>query len=201
MAGRKRCVSPGESSGAGKRSKRQVTVATCEKWQREFNKDYQTLLWLRYDLDASNRSLVNTLWCKVCRTYQTRIRFKRNFSAVWVTGSTNHKSSNITDHGKSEQHIDCMAYMRADSAEARNEPVESYAPIAHSLLHMEDSEREKMKRKFEICYVLAREGVAFFKYPTFHALAESQGVDITDQDVTEQEFSLNDWDEWFASDK
>ena len=68
--------------------------------------------------------------------------------------------------------------MRTDSAKARNEPVESYAPIASSLLRMEDSEKEKMKRKFEICYVLAREGVAFFKYPTLHALAESQGVDI-----------------------
>ena len=179
MAERKRCGSQGESSSASKRSRRQVTVATCEKWQREFDRDYQTLLWLRYDVDTANRSLVDTLWCEVCRTYQARIRYKRNFSAVWaLTGSTNHKSSNIADHGKSEQHIACMAYMRTDNTKARNEPVESYAPIARSLQHMEDSEKEKMKRKFEICYVLAREGVAFAKYPTFHALAESQGVDI-----------------------
>ena len=71
-----------------------------------------------------------------------------------------------------------MAYMRTDSAKARNEPVESYAPIACSLLRMEVSEKEKMKRTFEICYVLAREGIAFLKYPTFHALASSQGVNI-----------------------
>ena len=119
------------------------------------------------------------LWYDVCRTYQAKIRYKRNFSTVWVTGSTNHKSSNFVDHGKREQHIACMAYMRAGSAKARDEPVEYYAPIARSLLRMEDdSEKEKLKRKFEICYVLAREGIAFFKYPTFHALAESQGVDI-----------------------
>ena len=43
-----------------------------------------------------------------------------------------------------------MAYMRADSAKARNEPVESYAPIARSLLRMEDSEKDKMKRKFDV---------------------------------------------------
>ena len=42
----------------------------------------------------------------------------------------------------------------------------------------EVSVKEKMKRKFEICYVLAREGIAFLKYLTFHALAESQGVNI-----------------------
>ena len=178
MADRKRSGSLGESSSCSKRSKRQVTVATCEKWQREFDRDYQTLLWLRCDVDTANRSLIDTLWCDVCRTYQAKIQYNRNFSAVWVTGLTNHKSSNVVDHGKSEQHIACMAYMRADSAKARDEPVESYAPIARSLLRMDDSEKEKLKRKFEICYVLAREGIAFFKYPTFHALAESQGVDI-----------------------
>lgn len=46
MAEQKRAMSPIESSGAGKRSKWQVTVETCEKWQREFDKDYQTLLGL-----------------------------------------------------------------------------------------------------------------------------------------------------------
>ena len=167
---RKRSVGTSASSSASKQSKRQLS--TCEKWQRELDLDYQTLLWLRYDVDAANRSLVNTLWCEVCRTYQAKIQFKRNFSAVWVTGSTNHKSSNIVDHSKSEQHTACMAYMCTDSAKAQNEPVESYAPITCSLLRMEVSEKEKMKRKFEICYVLAREGIAFLKYPTFHALAE-----------------------------
>ena len=100
---------PGSSTSASKRAKRQVSVATCEKWQREFNRDYQSLLWLRYDVDKADRSLVATLWCEVCRTYKEKIRFMRNFSGVWVSGSTNHKSSNIVDHGKSEQHTACMA--------------------------------------------------------------------------------------------
>ena len=182
MADRKRSGSLGESSSCSKRSKRQVTAATCEKWQREFDRCYQTLLWLQCDVDMANRSLIDTLWYDVCRTYQAKIQYKRNFSAVWVTGSTNHKSSNVVDHGKSEQHIACMAYMRADSAKARDEPVELYAPIARSLLRMDDSEKEKLKRKFEICYVLAREVIAFFKYLTFHALAESQGVDVGSSD-------------------
>ena len=101
MADQKRSGSLGESSSCSKRSKRQVTVATCEKWQREFDRDYQTLLWLRCDVNMANRSLIDTLWCDVCRIYQAKIRYKRNFSAVWVTGSTNHKSSNVVDHGKS----------------------------------------------------------------------------------------------------
>ena len=54
MADRKRSGSLGESSSCSKRLKRQVTVATCEKWQREFDRDYQTLLWLRCDVDTAN---------------------------------------------------------------------------------------------------------------------------------------------------
>ena len=79
MAKQKRSGASCSSSSASKQSKRQVSVATCEKWQREFNCSYQTL---RYDVDATNRSLVDPLWCKVCRTYQTKTQFKRNFSAM-----------------------------------------------------------------------------------------------------------------------
>ena len=65
-----------------------------------------------------------------------RIRFKRKLSAVWVTGSMNHKRSNITDHSKSEQYVACMAYMCANSAKARHEPVESLitAKVSSTLL-------------------------------------------------------------------
>ncbi len=130
MADRKKRPTSGCSTSASKRTKRQVTVATCEKWQRDFNRDYQSLLWLRYDVDKADRSLVDTLYCEVCRTYKDKIRFIRNFSGVWVTGSTNHKSSNIVDHGNSAQHTACMAHMRAASTRAQNKPAESYAPIA-----------------------------------------------------------------------
>ena len=90
MAARKKREMPGSSTSASKRAKRQVSVATCEKWQREFDREYQSLLWLRYDVDKADRSLVATLWCEVCRgPTRRRIRFMRNFSGVWVSGSTN----------------------------------------------------------------------------------------------------------------
>ena len=46
MAERKRSVGTSASPSASKQLKRQVTVSTCEKWQRELDLDYQTLLWL-----------------------------------------------------------------------------------------------------------------------------------------------------------
>ena len=51
--------------------------------------------------------------------YQARMQYKGKFSTVWVTGLTNHKSSNITDHGNSEQHIACMVHIRTNGAKAR----------------------------------------------------------------------------------
>ena len=69
------------------------------------------------------------------------------------------------DHAKSEQHVASMAHMRAARAKANNEPIESYAPIARYLMTMDEEEKLRMMHKFEICYVLAREGVAFHKYP------------------------------------
>ncbi len=140
MADRKKRATSGCSTSASKRTKRHV--ATCEKWQRDFDRDYQSLLWLQYDVDKADRSLVDTLYHEVCRTYKDKIRFSRNFSGVWVTGSTNHNSSNIVDHGNSAQHTACMAHMQAVSARAQNKPAESYAPIVRSLLVLGKRENE-----------------------------------------------------------
>ena len=39
---------------------------------------------------------------------------------MWVTGSTNHKSSNIVNHNKSEQCTVQMAHMSVNSAKAQH---------------------------------------------------------------------------------
>ena len=163
------------SSSTSKKSKRQVSIATFEKWQRQYDSDYQSVLWLRCTKDDTDRSLVST-WCDVCRQYKAKITGMRNFSSCWITGSANHRTSSIVDHARSEQHVASMAHMRTARAKANNEPIESYAPIARYLMTMDEEEKLRMVHKFEICYVLAREGVAFHKYPAFHCLAERQGV-------------------------
>ena len=164
------------STSVRKIAKRQVTVATFDKWQRQFDRDYQSLLWLQCTKDRSDSSLVSTLWCDVCRQYEAKITGMRNFSLAWITGSTNHKTSNILDHAKSEKHARSMACMRTACAKAQNKLIETYAPIVCLLTTMDEEEKTRMRYKCEICYVLAREGLAFHKYPTFHSLVERQGV-------------------------
>ena len=51
-----------------------------------------------------------------------------------------------------------MAYLKVDLAKANNEPATSSSPIGRSLMNMDATTRERMKRKFDICYVMANPG-------------------------------------------
>lgn len=70
---------------------------------------------------------------------------------AWIEGSTNQKTSNITDHANTEQHKSAMALLCRDQAKSKNKLVTSYSPIAQSLLSTElnPAVREQIKRKFE----------------------------------------------------
>ena len=71
-----------------------------------------------------------------------------------------------------------MNHVRKEAAKASNLPVTSYSPIARSLLTMDQSVRSRMAKKFYICYVMAKEGMAFKKFPALHALEERHEVDL-----------------------
>ena len=145
-------IAMGDSSSndTSKKAKRQVTMHSFEKWQRELDCEHHTLDWLPCERNESDHSLVATLWCDVCRKNEDRIRGMRNFSRVWVSGSTYHKTSNIVDHATSDQHSASTARQRVTSAKAQGKPVESYAPIARLLLVMDGRERRRKKQRFAI---------------------------------------------------
>ena len=72
-----------------------------------------------------------------------------------------------------------MPCMLAEAVKASSLPITSYSPIARSLLvYMDDTTRDRMRKKFDICYVIAKEGMPFRKYPILHALEERHGVDL-----------------------
>ena len=49
-----------------KRAKRQISVKCFEKWQGQYNREHQTLSWLKCTKDKDH-SLVAYLWCEICR--------------------------------------------------------------------------------------------------------------------------------------
>ena len=88
----------------------------------------------------------------------------------------NRKHSNIIDHATTEQHHAAMNHVRKEAAKASNLLVTSYSPIARRLITVDESVRSRMTKKF--CYVMAKEGMAFKKFPTLHALEERHDVDL-----------------------
>jgi hypothetical protein len=76
----------------------------------------------------------------------------KNYSRAWISGSSNQKTSNIVDHAKSEQHLSAMSLVSTAAAKASDLPVTSYSPIARSLLVMDDTTRQRMRKKFDICF-------------------------------------------------
>ena len=165
------------AAAASKKPRRQVSTATFRKWQRQFESQYQSLTWLRCDADGKDHELVDKLWCHLCRKHESAIHSSKNFSRAWIEGSNNHNTSNITDHATSHQHHAAIIREQAVVAKATQQPITSYSPIAASLMTMDDAVK-KMKMKFNISYLLAKEGIAFKKYPALYELEARHGVNL-----------------------
>ena len=56
-----------------------------------------------------------------------------------------------------------MSRFRTAQACSENESVDTYAPITHCILTIDDSKKERIKRKFDMSYFMAKEGIAFEK--------------------------------------
>ena len=69
MTGEKRLALATSDSGNStmKKTKHQIAVSTFEKWQRNYDRHYQSLMWLKSDVDTQNKDYVAVLWCSVCR--------------------------------------------------------------------------------------------------------------------------------------
>ena len=100
----------------------------------------------------------------------------KNFSQAWVTGSVNHRTSTLLDHMEviSIEKLR-MCLRRSTKAKASNEPIISNAVIALSLLMLDEVERERMRRKFGLCYLMAKEGITFKKYLALYELEACRG--------------------------
>ena len=176
MAGRKRCAS--EVAGPSKKaSKRLVTKATFDKWQQEFEREHQTLSLLRCDLQQDKR-LVASLYCAVCKTYEDSLQSLKSFLRAWITGFTNQKVSNVLDHANSEVHKVAMTKKRADAVKASGGSAVQSSTIGRCLSALDSATRARMEKKFELCFVMAKQSIPFAKYPALLELEQRHEVDI-----------------------
>ena len=78
-----------------KKVKRQVTIATAKKWQAQYDRKYQSLTWLKYDVDDQDKKHVKVLRCSTCTKLDSSICGTKDYSSAWIIRSTNHRASNI----------------------------------------------------------------------------------------------------------
>ena len=154
-----------------------ITKSTFEKWQKEHEIEHQTLSWLRCDLDVKGTHVVS-LYCAVCRKYEDSLWLLKNFTRDWIVGSTNQRTSNLIDHAMSDVHKSSMSKLKVERAKARGESAATSTTIGRLVSSMDDETRERMAKKFDVCFMMAKESLPFTKYPSLLELESRHGVDL-----------------------
>ena len=106
---------------------------------------------------------VTSLHCALCKKYEGHLQSLKNFNAAWIT---NQKVSNILDHAGSGVHKSALVRKRAEAARARGESVVQSSPIGCALSTLDLTTRARMGWIFDLCFMMAKESVAFAKYPS-----------------------------------
>ena len=71
-----------------------------------------------------------------------------------------------------------MMHLRADQAKSKQLSITFYSPIARCLLRMDQTSKELMRKKLDICFVVTKENMAFRKYPALYELEICHGIDL-----------------------
>ena len=173
MSGQKRCATTeldDEASAACKR--RSITAKTVDKWIAENDKALNTTTWLQYE--RRDREYVASLKCSMCVRFQERLRGVRNYNPAFIVGSTNFRTSSFKDHARSDMHQRAMLLFR----KSQTSDVTEYAPIAKALATLDATSEKRLKRKFEIAYLICKQNLAFNKMASICVLEEKHGVDL-----------------------
>ena len=149
-----------ESSSSVKKVKRQIMKATFEKWQKEYDTERQMLSWLWCDLDAKGTHVVS-LYCAICRKYKTNVQSLKNFRRDWIVGSTNQRTSNLIDYATSQVHKASMSKLKVEQLRARGESAATSTMIRCILSSLDDETQERMVKKFDVCFMIAKESLPF----------------------------------------
>ena len=70
-----------------------------------------------------------------------------------------------------------VSHLCAAQMKVRKEPVTSYAPIVCALLMLDKSKKGRMTCKFDLCYLMAKEGITFETYVVLYELEACRDVD------------------------
>ena len=175
MSGQKRPRHEDDCEGCTGSKKRSITRRTVEKWIAEKDKSLQTLSWLRFEM-SSDREHVTVLKCDVCSRFKDKLVSMRNFRPAFIDGTTNIRASTFKDHAETAMHHQAMLLAQKEIASS----VVEYAPIAKAFAkaNINEATKAKLKRKFDVAYMIAKENLSFTKMKSICELEERHGTDL-----------------------
>ena len=153
-----------------------MRVETIENnWRQQLAKD-DFDVWFDYKKDGS---YAVSLKCRVCTRFENNINNMKGFNIKWITGCENYKLSAARDHCEGDPHKHAMkCYLKAENTDYVEERVVNQSSLIESFTVGDQRTAEQVKKKFEVAYFVAKEEVAFKKYPAIVKLEELHGVDI-----------------------
>ena len=82
------------------------------------------------------------------------------------------------EHARSDQHKEAMMRLRQEQARKMQEPMTANSNIARRITGFDNATKKRIKRNFDISFVLAKEILAFIKYPFIYKLDQGHGVEL-----------------------
>ena len=76
----------------------------------------------------------------------------------------------------SDVHKAAMAKKKADCTKASGQSVVLSYPIGRSLANLDDKTWAQVRRKFDVCYMMAKESLSYSNYPALLQLEANHGT-------------------------
>ena len=115
---------------------------------------------------------MKSIYCAVCKTYEDSLQSLKSISGAWITVSTNQKVNNVLEHATSKVHKVVMTRKRVDAVKGIGGSAVPSSMIGHCLSMLDNGTRTWMEKKFDLCFVMAKQSVSFAKYISCIARAQ-----------------------------
>ena len=144
--------------------------ATFKKWQKEHEIEQQTLSWLQCDLDARGKHVVS-IALYVGSTKPTY--------ACWKTSGETGSMARQTREQATWWIMLLVTFTKLPSWKSRamGESAATSSTIGRLLSSMDKETQGRMAKKFDVCFMMAKESLPFTKYPVLLELESRHGVD------------------------
>ena len=147
-----------------------------ENWIEKSLAPFNARIWLQCNKDGEYATNIR---CKVCTQFREHIEGIQYFKEDWITGSTNYRSSNATDHAESVPHKEAMKHYYKSVGKTHVEKRDrNQQSIESGLARMNEKDVMLTHKKFETAYFITKEELPLTKFEKILALEELHNLEL-----------------------